>query len=78
MASKKHDKKSKTPRMDKQKYEKELPRLQIELVSMQQWVIAADARASDAPRAASCFSRVMSASFQLLLVMCPIMTYRAI
>ena len=44
MASKKHGKKSKTPRMDKKKYEKELRRLQIELVSMQQWVTAADAR----------------------------------
>ncbi|MGM1030729.1 MAG: polyphosphate kinase 2 [Actinomycetota bacterium] len=44
MGSKKHDKKSKAPRMDKKKYEKELRRLQIELVSMQQWVTAADAR----------------------------------
>jgi len=44
MASKKQGKQSKTPRMDKKKYEKELRRLQIELVSMQQWVTAADAR----------------------------------
>ncbi|KJQ52622.1 polyphosphate kinase 2 [Microbacterium sp. SA39] len=37
-------KKRKRARMDKAKYEKELRRLQIELVTMQQWVIAADAR----------------------------------
>lgn len=44
LGSKKHSKRSKTTRLDKQKYEKELRRLQIELVSMQQWVTAADAR----------------------------------
>jgi len=44
MASKKQGKKHKTRRVDKQKYEQELKRLQVELVSMQQWVIAADAR----------------------------------
>lgn len=46
MASKTHDKKKKQKhaRIDKKRYEKELRRLQIELVSMQQWVIAADAR----------------------------------
>lgn len=44
MANKKHDKKKKSSRVDKKRYEKELRRLQIELVTMQQWVIAADAR----------------------------------
>jgi polyphosphate kinase 2 len=37
-------KKQKASRLDKQRYEEELRRLQIELVTMQQWVIAADAR----------------------------------
>jgi polyphosphate kinase 2 len=39
-----HKKKSKNRRMGKETYERELRRLQIELVTMQQWVIAADAR----------------------------------
>ncbi|MFG6403373.1 polyphosphate kinase 2 [Microbacterium sp. P04] len=40
-SKKKHDKVS---RVDKKKYEKELERLQIELVGMQQWVTAVGAR----------------------------------
>ena len=44
MSHKKQDARAATKRVDKAKYEKELRRLQVELVSMQQWVIAADAR----------------------------------
>ncbi|KQO97662.1 polyphosphate kinase 2 [Leifsonia sp. Leaf264] len=43
MSDKKHSKK-KSKRLDKKAYEKELTRLQIELVNMQQWVTASGAR----------------------------------
>jgi len=40
----KKDKDKKSKKLDKKKYEKELKRLQIELVNMQQWVTATEAR----------------------------------
>ncbi|MEL4320328.1 polyphosphate kinase 2 [Leifsonia sp. YIM 134122] len=44
MSDKKKHSKKKSKRVDKKAYEKELTRLQIELVAMQQWVTASDAR----------------------------------